>query len=441
MPVLTPLRLLATLVLACHSPLWAAGMLHISTTGSDKTGEGTIAAPWATLKHAVEKSAPGDTILLAPGTYKQRTEIYQGGSKEGGFLTIMGEDGAVISGEGVKGETSVLVQDQSFVRLVNLSFTGNSSKKESYGVLIQGGDATNVEVVNCKFTKLLGKNAVAIAVHGTDPSKPLRNIKITDCHISNCEPAPSEAIALNGNVDGFEVSRNVVMDVNNIAIDFIGGEKATVEDATKVARNGICRGNRVERARSSYGGGYAAGIYVDGGRDILIENNIITECDMGIELGAENKGTLTSGITVRGNQVFLNDKAGIAIGGYEAAVGRVKNCTVTGNIFYKNTSGRDPQGELWLQHGTDNTITQNSFWVSTGRLMVAASSGGLKNKVNQNQWWSESGPAEMQWQWGDDPTKGFKEFLAYSQQEKEGAFRKPEHPNPEKGEFQEVSMN
>ena len=71
------------------------------------------------------------------------------------------------------------------------------------------------------------------------------------------------------------VTNNHVHDVNNIGIDFIGGERSICKDIGKVARNGICSGNRVERARSNYGGGFAAGIYVDGARDIKIRLRMI----------------------------------------------------------------------------------------------------------------------------------------------------------------------
>ena len=85
-------------------------------------------------------------------------------------------------------------------------------------------------------------------------------------------------------------------------------------DDTKVARNGIVRGNTVLRANEQ-GGGYAGGIYVDGGKDILIERNVVSGSDLGIEIGAENSGIITSGVIVRDNVVYANEKVGIVFGG------------------------------------------------------------------------------------------------------------------------------
>lgn len=202
-----------------------------------------------------------------------------------------------------------------------------------------------------------------------------------------------------------------------------------------MARNGVCRGNFVKNARSNMEGGYAAGIYVDGGKDIVIEENTVTECDMGIDIGAENKGIVVSGITVRRNRIFINDKAGIALGGYEAKVGRVKNCQVVDNVFYHNTMSKKAQGELWLQQSSENTITGNSFWVRDGSKMVAADRGGLKNTINKNNWWCENGQEGIRWQWGDDPSTGYQGYQKASGQDADSTFSRPNHPAPEKGEF------
>ena len=78
------------------------------------------------------------------------------------------------------------------------------------------------------------------------------------------------------------------------------------------------------RARSSYGGGFAGGIYVDGGRDIVIENNVVTECDLGIEIGAENAGIVAAQHR-RAQQRALRatTRPASCFGGYAASVGRV----------------------------------------------------------------------------------------------------------------------
>ena len=45
-------------------PVW-----HVSTTGSDETGDGSEANPLATIQTAIDSSSDGDTVLVAAGTY------------------------------------------------------------------------------------------------------------------------------------------------------------------------------------------------------------------------------------------------------------------------------------------------------------------------------------------------------------------------------------
>ena len=47
-----------------NGPVW-----HVATTGSDETGDGSEANPFATIQTAIDSSSNGDTVLVAAGTY------------------------------------------------------------------------------------------------------------------------------------------------------------------------------------------------------------------------------------------------------------------------------------------------------------------------------------------------------------------------------------
>lgn len=42
---------------------------HVSTTGSDETGDGSPGAPFATFQHAINQTTPVDSVIAASGTY------------------------------------------------------------------------------------------------------------------------------------------------------------------------------------------------------------------------------------------------------------------------------------------------------------------------------------------------------------------------------------
>ena len=169
---------------------------------------------------------------------------------------------------------------------------------------------------------------MGITFYGSNPNSPIERVIIDNNHIHHCDPADSEALVLNGNIRKFEVTRNTVHDVNNIGIDFIGGE-AWIGGG--VVRDGLCRQNVVYRARHAKG--YAAGIYVDGALAMAIENNEVYDCDLGIEVGAENAGIETSKILVQHNHLHDNTMPGLVFGGFKEEAGRVKNCTFKNNLL------------------------------------------------------------------------------------------------------------
>src|SRR4051794_36644178 len=55
-------------------------VFYVSTSGAD-TAAGSAASPWRTIGHAMDaKLAPGDEVVVKPGTYTETVWIDQGGS-------------------------------------------------------------------------------------------------------------------------------------------------------------------------------------------------------------------------------------------------------------------------------------------------------------------------------------------------------------------------
>ncbi|ENQ3113168.1 hypothetical protein ACEOWI_004508 [Bacillus cereus] len=80
----------------------------------------------------------------------------------------------------------------------------------------------------------------------------------------------------------------------NIGIVLIGHEGVSPVATLDQARNGIVRNNIVHHNSSftntSYNEYSAYGIYVDGGKEIIIEQNQSYENDLGIEVASEHAG-------------------------------------------------------------------------------------------------------------------------------------------------------
>jgi hypothetical protein len=185
----------------------------------------------------------------------------------------------------------------------------------------------------------------------------------------------SESLSINGNVDGFEVTENLVHDNDNIGIVAIGFEGTSSSAANDQARNGVIRGNVVYNITSASNPAYngetsADGIYVDGGKQVLIERNVVHNADLGIEVASEHAGKSSSYVMVRSNLVYFSKAAGVSVGGYANNVGNADHDVVLNNTLFSNAV------ELQLQfHNSEIRYQNNLVYSPTGDFVSGATTG------------------------------------------------------------------
>lgn len=386
----------------------AALLLSIAPARGTNAASCTVATDAAcpTIQAALDQATAGDTISLNSGIYSEKISFPTGGSP-GNPITLRAAPGQfpTIDGTGVPGANLILIDGtavaKNYIVVWGLQLRNNLNVNDGSGIRILGS-GTGIEIRGNQIQNITGDHAMGITVYATNPA-PIANLVIDSNLIKNCEPAQSEALTLNGNVDGFEITNNVVRDVNSIGIDCIGGETDIQPNPALVCRNGLIRGNRVERANADYQGGFAGGIYVDGGRDITIENNVVTGSDLGIEIGAENAGVVTENVLVRNNVIYRNEKAGIVFGGFAGSVGRANNNAFRGNtLLENNTVGPNGQGryfsgngvaEIWVQFAEGNVIENNIVYAGPANVFIGSFDAGssVGNTFNYNLFHSVAG--------------------------------------------------
>ena len=411
--------LLAALFTGLFAPGVSAADRYVSTSGSDSNA-GTLAQPWRTIQKAASTVVAGDTVHIRAGTYTERVTI---NNRDGTsvapivFQKYAGDAGAVIVDQtGVtppSGNSALLtLQNSDYVTVQNLEFAnlktaGTPAAQEAQlpsGIYITG-NGNGVKILNCKVRAIwqscptldnFDANGFGIAVYGNN-STAINNLVIDGCEISNLRTGASESLVLNGNVTNFTVSNNKVHDCNNIGIDIIGYEGTNSNVALDRARNGVVSGNTVYNVDTAYnpayggnfttGGGErsAAGIYVDGGTNVVIERNHVFNCNFGVELASEDAAGFTDYITMRNNLIHHNHVAGLIMGGYDKNRGKTRYCTITGNTFYRNDTDVTYTGQIALQfYVSDCSFKNNIVWAnSTTKQMWIHYPGGNATAVQK----------------------------------------------------------
>lgn len=390
---------------------------------------------FTSIQAALDVATAGDTIDVRTGVYAEKLVFPRSGDAGLGPIILRAAPGhtPVVDGTGVAGDNLVLIENRSWVQVVGLELRNNLGLGDGSGIRVLGsGD--HIELRNNRIHEIRGSNAMGITIFAI-AATPVTNLVIDGNEIYDCDAAPSEALTVNGNADGFAVTNNHVHDVNNIGIVAIGGERDLQPDPTKVARNGRIAFNRVERARSIYGGGFAGGIYVDGGDDIVVEHNVVTQSDLGLEVGAENKGQVATGVVVRDNVLYGNDKAGLVFGGYSAAVGRVRDCEFRNNVLYGNDTLGAGFGELWIQYAEQNVVRNNVIWSTAANRLLTSDAGNADNVIDYNRWYSDGGAAIVTFTWNGDESVGFAAYQAATGQDAHSTFGDPSLANPGAADF------
>ena len=365
---------------------------YVSVTGDDRNDGLSLTTPFRTIQQAADIAEAGDTVYVRGGIYNEEISIEISGTETGPivFKNYNGET-PVIDGTGLDTETGVWIPDCDYVVFSGFTVCNFTSfdNEAVIGIFVEGS-GMGIEIRNCKVHDIkttydgdeLDRNAHGIAVYGTnsDPDEPIASVVIDGNEVWNCRLGQSESVVLNGNVTDFAVTNNKVHDNDNIGIDFAGfegtandeaaGDKTAAQDR---ARDGICSGNRIWNITCAdnptyIGDGLCAdGLYVDGGCNIVLEKNVINNCDIGIEAASEHYGCATERITIRNNLIKnCRGVAGISIGGSDPAEnGTAKNIVIVNNTLYYN----EPSIGIQNANSRTNVIRNNICFNNKGTFL------------------------------------------------------------------------
>jgi len=416
-------------------------------TGNDANDGKSLVKPWKTIQKAFNSATPGSVVFIRAGVYNEQLTVNVTGLS-GSPITFMnyGNDAVVIDGTGIPGTTILSITDKSFLTFRGLTIQ-NLTKNNAQGILLAAtahGKASNITFSHINIRKInwtasattipnANQNAQGLIVYGQGltQTNAISNLVIDSCEVSNNILGFSEAISLDGNIDGFTITHNKVHDNTNIGIAVIGHYGTSATASLDQTRNGVVEQNICFKNTSAYA--TSGGIYADGAKSVKIERNISYQNGYGVEVGNEENGS-ASNITVASNVLYFNQVAGLAIGGYNpATTGQVVNCSFYNNTFYKNNTAVDGSGEIIITKAS-NCIIENNVFYTNGQAVLFSLTPIVpqaNNFINYNCWYTPGGnAANIQVNWLNKTYNTFASYQAATHQDGKSFFKDPLFKSP-----------
>ena len=376
----------------------AGPTIFVSTDGH-AGATGTRSDPLASVNEAVGRLGDGGVVAMRGGTYPQRVLLR---GAHGVRIRPYRHEHVLLDGASLTPRAGrsamVTIVNSSHITIAGLDIRGygtTSLKAMPIGIYVHGASShitlsrNHVHSMG-NYNGTLGSfdlNAHGIAVYGDRVDRPVHDLIIERNEVDHLALGASESVVVNGNVDGWRITRNRIHDNNNIGIDAIGYEPTLSGSArysrANRARNGIIADNVVSDIISRGNPAYyedgswcdcADGIYVDGGTSIRVERNTLLRNDIGVEVAAENPRGSADHVVVANNFISRSGYVGIATGGYcngaddcgGEKTGRAFANEFLNNTLFANNRFADGSPELQVQYYTYRTTVKNNIFYATG---------------------------------------------------------------------------
>lgn len=315
----------------------SSGEYYVSTRGND-AGAGTKLSPWRTIQKAVDTLRPGDTANVLAGNYPEHVRFSRSGTANLP-IKLKAAQGKVTLNPG-----SFFGLGRSHIRIEAFHIQNTSGNQSAIEFTGNGGfvEVVGNEISGTKST------AAAIRVGGT-----MHHFSIESNHVHHNNTGNQEAIRIQERTHDFRIINNEVNDNTNIGIDIVGWARYGKPTDGFVSRNFAHNNSTLAP--------WAANIYLDGPKNIIVEYNIVTGSEYGFQFGCEPAGDESSGNILRYNIAYENTEYGLGIGGYTG--GSVHHCQIYNNVFVDNKRAIG----FNTNAGHDNLIVNNILYEPRGQ--------------------------------------------------------------------------
>lgn len=399
---------------------------YISPIGSN-ANPGTRERPLETIQYAVDQAVAGTTIVLLPGIYNERVRIKDKSGSPDRWITIKADKPgtATVTGRAPYESENFLgtfeLDGAAYIKISGLEITNNGSNYDTTATIRLAGIEINpsghhIRIENNDIHSVNRREGTTeeyaypiIAWSMKDNATSIHHLEIVGNKIHNCITNTGdgkiycEMIQLLGNIHEALVADNEVYCSQSSGISVAGNYRGrNACDSLSVendrGRNLVIRNNTFRDMRDY-------GVYINGAKNILVEQNFIEYCGNGIgvltETGAidtTNKcgeSLPTEKVWIRNNIVSKSTHSDLVLGMFFTHPTRnfyepVKDIYVTNNTFWG--ANPNPGGAaIKLLPGIQGECRfANNIIVSNGYLLTRVDTTGFENSItlNYNLWHS-----------------------------------------------------
>ncbi len=365
------------------NPSLAQNAIFASPNGN---GDGSLNSPYS-LQEALDEVQKGQTLYLRGGTYTPS-------SYDGYFVNAKGDSQNYVTIRNYPNETPIITnpttKSESYAFQFDagcqyIVFEGieiyNVTAKSAHGIAMWGNGQNHLILRNLTIHEIkttssnpqsdTNSGANGILLFG-EQSNPISHVIIANNELYDNVTGWAETLSVTANCEYVYVIENEVHDITNIGIDFYGNAGYCSTASLDQPRFCIASGNVIYNSFCDYAD--CAGLYVDGSRDIILQQNLIYNCQFGIEVGSEEKQTSypVKNILVRNNIVKNNSMCGIRVGGYEtSSTGVVYSTKFINNTLYNNTTSNESwAGEIVIAKVDGISFINNLVYGAEGNALV-----------------------------------------------------------------------
>ena len=280
-------------------------LFYVDPNGSDEN-DGSQAAPWSTIQHAVDNITPGDTILVQSGIYAG-ARIEQSGTADL-WNTLQASPGASVlinaPGPNNRHESNLEIETWEGEEIVAFwVIQGLEVANAPYwGIDVRGNE------MNHSHNFIIQNNRVHD--NGLDSGKTgIFFAFVDDVIVENNDSFGNgeHGVYLSNSGDRFVVRGNQLHENNNCGLH-INGDLESGEDG--IISNGLIENNIIYEN----GEGGCAGINMDGVTDTIVQNNLLYEnLGTGIAIFQENGAVCSQNIQILNNTIVQAEEGRWAI--------------------------------------------------------------------------------------------------------------------------------